>query len=186
MPFDRRSFLSLFLGAPIGASVPVLAKSLRPATASETQPFLPTGTQSSLSPLPPELDAWLSLRREPIRSHLDIEYPIEHAQRELRDELTSPDGTRARADIYRDRLRELDLVSQLLPLVNRGGPLRFTYHGGSTPGESRTVLPTMLFTVPDDWCEVEDLWPEMDPIYLLAHCTHRNAPRIFRISRITI
>ena len=109
----------------------------------------------------------------------------EYARNELHHELTAPEGSRAMADAFRARLREIDLARQLLPRLRHGGPVHFSYHGGSSPGTSRTALPTMLFTVPDEWC-IEITWPEMDPIYLLAHCSVRNAPRTFKLANIGI
>jgi len=180
MKVDRRTLLACFLGAPIAASLPT-RNDLDPASRPDALAVPPEPATVPHSPL---LEAWLKQPRQP----LDLEYldwATEYARNELHHELTAPEGSRAMADAYRARLREIDLARQLLPRLRHGGPVHFSYHGGSSPGTSRTALPTMLFTVPDEWC-IEITWPEMDPIYLLAHCSVRNAPRTFKLANIGI
>lgn len=67
--------------------------------------------------------------------------------------------------------------------IRDGRTLRFTYHGGSTPGEPRSILPVFLFTVPSH-SEIQDL--SQEPVYLMAHCLTRGSVRIFRLDRIQI
>lgn len=78
--------------------------------------------------------------------------------------------------------RERELATQILQRIRSGEPFDFQYFGGSKPGKSRQVLPVLLFTttVDDMPCGGGD----QGPIYLLAWCQSRNAPRTFRLDRI--
>ena len=76
--------------------------------------------------------------------------------------------------------------------IRGGRSFAFYYLGGSTPGEIRRVLPTSLFGLDlashyqflvDDPTEFPE--PADGPLYLLAWCEHRKAPRTFRLDRIT-
>ena len=92
--------------------------------------------------------------------------------------------TRRQLAQFRDtRDNESFIAALLIHRIHIGKPVTFTYHGGSTPGQPRTALPTFLFTVPTDL-----LNPDLarEPFYLLAHCTSRNAPRTFRLDRIRL
>ena len=84
-----------------------------------------------------------------------------------------------------------DIAAVILPRIRAGAAFAFRYLGGSMPGEIRRVLPTSLFRLdfpsrnqglahdPGDIPEPAD-----SPIYLLAWCLSRNAPRTFRLDRI--
>ena len=77
--------------------------------------------------------------------------------------------------------------------IHHGTPFTFRYLGGSQPGVVRQVLPVQLFCLDDysyfyprceDPADIPD--PDVVPIYLLAWCLTRNAPRTFRLDRIQI
>lgn len=83
------------------------------------------------------------------------------------------------------------LAAEILMRIRGGRPFAFRYLGGSTPGEIRRVLPTSLFGLDlashyhflvEDPTEFPE--PADDPLYLLAWCQTRNAPRTFRLDRI--
>lgn len=77
---------------------------------------------------------------------------------------------------------ERELATQILQRIRSGNSFDFQYFGGSEPGKSRQVLPVLLFTI-----EVDDMHcggGDPDPIYLLAWCQSRNAPRTFRLDRM--
>jgi hypothetical protein len=72
----------------------------------------------------------------------------------------------------------------ILICIQLAQPFTFRYHGGSEPGKTRKVLPVMLFTTA--LCDMPADAAHPNPIYLLAWCRLRNAPRHFRIDRIEI
>ena len=79
--------------------------------------------------------------------------------------------------------RERELAAQILQRIGSGNSFDFQYFGDSEPGKSRQVLPVLLFTTTDDMpCGVG----HPDPIYLLAWCLSRKAPRTFRLDRMGI
>ncbi len=82
-----------------------------------------------------------------------------------------------------NRQNEWFLSSLALSRIASGKPIAFTYQGGSEPGTFREVLPMFLYAVPSNLTD-PDLARE--PLYLLAHCLHRKAPRTFRLDRIAI
>lgn len=77
---------------------------------------------------------------------------------------------------------ERELANQILQRIRSGTSLNFQYFGGSEPGKTRQVLPVLLFTTVIDGLRWE--MGEPNPIYLLAWCLFRNAPRTFRLDRI--
>ena len=77
-----------------------------------------------------------------------------------------------------------ELAAQILQRMRSGTPFTFQYLGGSEPGTRRQVLPVMLFTTDDD-TNPASCQPELGPIYLLAWCQSRNAPRTFRLDRMS-
>jgi len=78
--------------------------------------------------------------------------------------------------------QERDLAALILQRIRSGIPFDFRYFGGSEPGKLRRVLPVLVFTTaPDDLpCGAGD----PNPLYLLAWCQSRNAPRTFRLHRM--
>lgn len=84
-----------------------------------------------------------------------------------------------------------NLAAMVLRHIRGGTPFVFRYLGGSSPGEIRRVLPTSLFCL-DLISHFQFLMcasgeipePADGPLYLLAWCQHRNAPRTFRLDRI--
>lgn len=81
-------------------------------------------------------------------------------------------------------LEERSLVALILVSIGLGEPFEFQYFGGSEPGTSRRVLPVMLFTT-----ELDDMVCGVgtpNPIYLLAWCQGRQAPRTFRLDRMCL
>lgn len=107
---------------------------------------------------PAWLTAWLRLPRLPV----------------LRDQLPQ---------IGADREIEWYLASLALSRIGSGKSIDFTYHGGFEPGTFREVVPMFLYAVPSNLAD-PDLARE--PLYLLAHCLHRKAPRTFRLDRIAL
>jgi hypothetical protein len=75
-----------------------------------------------------------------------------------------------------------DVASVIFAALPNGTPLTFHYQGGSTPGELRSVLALMIFQKIDPDSPHKE--PADQPVYLLAFCQTRNAPRIFRLDRI--
>ena len=75
--------------------------------------------------------------------------------------------------------QERDLVALILQRIRSGSPFDFRYFGGSEPGKLRRVLPVLVFTTAlgDQPCGAGD----PNPLYLLAWCQYRNAPRTFRL-----
>jgi len=80
---------------------------------------------------------------------------------------------------------ERDLAARILRGIRSGAPLDFHYLGGSEPGKSRQVLPVLIFTTSLDSSPSDSEGPKK-PLYLLAWCLVRNAPRTFRFDRIQI
>ena len=60
--------------------------------------------------------------------------------------------------------------------------LEITYHGGSDPGSRRKIHPILLFRKFEPNADAVFL----HPIYLLARCETRKAPRTFRLDRISL
>lgn len=78
--------------------------------------------------------------------------------------------------------QERDLAALIIQRIRSGIPIDFRYFGGSEPGKPRQVLPVQLFTTaPDGMPSGAD---DPNPIYLLAWCQSRNAPRTFRLDRM--
>ena len=75
--------------------------------------------------------------------------------------------------------QERDLAALILQRIRSGSPFDFHYFGESEPGKLRRVLPVLVFTTAlDDMpCGAGD----PNPLYLLAWCQYRNAPRTFRL-----
>ena len=111
-----------------------------------------------LRSIPPWLDRWLRLPRLPLmRNHL-LQLGMAHNA-------------------------ECFTAALLAERIRTGKPAAFTYNGGSSPGETRTVIPVFLFSVPEN-VDHPDLTRE--PVYLLAHCLTRHATRTFRLDRISL
>lgn len=70
-------------------------------------------------------------------------------------------------------LRDIRLARRIVSLLPSGRPLTFQYHAGSTPGGSRTILPTYLFQT-----------LACQGTYLQGYCLDRLASRTFRLDRI--
>lgn len=70
-------------------------------------------------------------------------------------------------------LRDIQLALRIVALLPSGRPLTFQYHGGTTPGCERTILPTHLF---------ENM--ARSHTYLQGYCLNRLASRTFRLDRI--
>jgi len=82
------------------------------------------------------------------------------------------------------RVRSLALT--ILGRLGGGEPLAFRYFGGSESGAVRAALPVMLFRKFDpDLAECgSGAGQAPGPVYLLAHCLKREAPRTFRLERM--
>lgn len=85
------------------------------------------------------------------------------------------------------KLREIDIARKVLAQLPTGRPITFRYATGSTPGQSRTVLPTLIFHTADpsvlaDMTEIA--FRESRRLYLQAYCLERLAPRAFRLDRV--
>ncbi len=104
------------------------------------------------------LKAWLRMPMQPIHFEKDLPVGISEIEREQATDL-------------------MDAIGKTESLI------QFIYSGGSEPENSRQVLPILLFQKIDP--ENTDLQaPNISPIYLLAHCQTRNAPRTFRLDRM--
>ena len=119
----------------------------------------PPGTEPSISPWVSETDPewltdWLRLPRRPLLREDLQQIPVP-GQRQL--------------------------AAQILRRMRSGTPFPFLYFGGSDPGTRRQVLPVMLFTTAADTAPCQS---ELGPVYLLAWCQSRNAPRTFRLDRM--
>ena len=75
-----------------------------------------------------------------------------------------------------------DLAAMILERIHSGKPIEFHYFGGSEPGKLRQVLPVMVFTTAADF--MPSGAGDSNPLYLLAWCQIRNAPRTFRLNRM--
>lgn len=68
--------------------------------------------------------------------------------------------------------------------MSAGAALSFIYQGGSEPGTRRSAIPVLLFQ------KIDPSFPEQNPfdkpVYLFAFCQTRNAPRIFRLDRMSL
>lgn len=60
--------------------------------------------------------------------------------------------------------------------------LSFHYQGGSDPGTRRSAIPVLLFRKISPDLDIHE--PAEKPVYLLAFCQIRNAPRVFRLDRM--
>ena len=96
-----------------------------------------------------------------------------------------------RLDLLREDLPQIpdpdqrELATEILRRMQSGTPFPFRYFGGSDPGTRRQVLPVMLFTtVADTAADTASCQPELGPVYLLAWCQSRSAPRTFRLDRM--
>jgi predicted DNA-binding transcriptional regulator YafY len=78
--------------------------------------------------------------------------------------------------------RERDLAALILQRIRSGNSFDFHYFSGSEPGKLRKVLPVLLFTTALDGMPSGVGTP--NPIYLLAWCQLRNAPRTFSLNRM--
>lgn len=83
-------------------------------------------------------------------------------------------------------LRQRRLATEILQRMRSGAAIEFRYYGGTEPGETREVLPVLLF-VPEKHSHDSAARPKpaLEPrIYLLAWCQTRSAPRSFRLDRM--
>ena len=67
------------------------------------------------------------------------------------------------------------LTTQLLLHLYQRHPITIIYHGGSQPGEARTILPLLLIRK-----------SRYDTNYLIAHCQKRQQPRTFNLDKIEL
>ena len=80
------------------------------------------------------------------------------------------------------RHHERTLATHIMTRIRNGEAMSFLYHGGSDPGSTRRIYPTLLFTTPIDTANPDH---PRNPIYLLAYCLTRHATRVFRLDRMT-
>ncbi len=104
-----------------------------------------------------DLDAWLRLPMQPILRPGDLPESATDVEQRV-------------GGILLTHLQEIKTA------------LEITYHGGSSPGLHRRIHPILLF---------RKFEPAVDsdsplPIYLLARCETRKAPRTFRLDRISL
>lgn len=90
---------------------------------------------------------------------------------------SEPDWLREWNALPRQPVRESrdPTVVACLTAANEGKALPLYYHGGSTPGRLRKVSPELVFHLPGH-----------DQRYVAGYCHLRQAPRIFRIDRISL
>ena len=154
---DRRAlfqFVAALFGIPLGAAED---SSMEPAALPLDLAPAPGGG----GPLPPSwLEEWLRLPMQPLIRPADL------------------------ADCRDERVR--NLAETILSHPAGGVPLVFHYDGGSDPGSLRSVLPVLLFRKFDPDLPASERTAEAAsrPIYLLAHCQVRRAPRTFRLDRM--
>lgn len=111
--------------------------------------------------LPAGLEAWLRLPQRPLISRNDL------------------------ADCQDPRIHALATI--ILARLNSGEELVFRYYGGSDASAIRTVHPVLLFRkCRPDAADARIEPSPQSPLYLLAHCQTRNAPRTFRLDRMTM
>ncbi len=67
-------------------------------------------------------------------------------------------------------------IKQLLEASENGEFVEITYYGGSTPGETRSIMPIRLFTVKGYGKSV----------YIEAFCEQRQENRVFHMDRLEI
>lgn len=158
METTRRGFLAAFSGFVLAPPRKEAAgQSHLELSAPSRDSTTPYSLFSHPSDDPAWLTAWLRLPRLPIM----------------------PDHLPHFAEFRR---AEFELSCSILSHIQSGKPLTFTYHGGTEPETRRRVLPTFLYATPSNIAH-----PELshEPLYLLAHCLTRKAPRTFRLDRIT-
>jgi len=155
---NRRSIIQglvALIGSPSGITRGVSPTQTVGMTELDLGPF-----PGEVPPQNPWLERWLRIPMHPIVSSLDLE-----DCREIHDR---------------------DLGLEILARRDGAEPLVFRYDGGSNPGAIRSVHPVLLFRKFDHDLSVGA--KEMDstgsPVYLLAHCLKRKAPRTFRLDRM--
>jgi len=158
----RRTFFQLFSGILLPNPDQLAAKSPAPAWMPLRPILQPTAENSQ----PEWLREWKRIPR------LEI----------------APDDLPDRSDDH-----QMSIAASLFQHIHNGRPFSFRYLGGSQPGLVRQVLPVQLFSLDhfsffyprcEDSADIPD--PDVAPIYLLAWCLTRNAPRTLRLDRIQI
>lgn len=134
------------------------ASATGPRTAHNTTP---ASAKASTTSTPPWLDHWLRLPR-----HLILGDHLRQLPPHLADQA------------YR--------TSLIAERIRTGKTITFSYHGGSTPGEPRQVIPVSLFTVQPLHPTHQPSNLTQQPFYLLAYCLTRHSTRTFRIDRIQL
>lgn len=162
-PMDRRTLLHHTLAA-LGISPALAGAANLSPSPGHCPPAAPSGTvagagTASGSPSPSWLEAWLRLPMQPVISESDLGADLDH------------------------RCRKTALG--ILRGLGQGETLRFRYFGGSEPGSTRAVLPTLLFRKLDPDLADSDA-ASQGPLYLLAHCQTRSAARTFRLDRMEL
>ncbi len=154
----RRGFLTTLAGLATVSPWRAGWKETSPPDAHDTPPSPATASAAGHHEDQPWPDTWLLRPRLPLaRSHLP--------------------------QLGKSRESEWFTAALLMERLRNGRPIHFLYQGGSTPGESRNVLPVLIFTVPTD---LENPDHTQEPLYLLAHCLTRQAARTFRLDRIQL
>lgn len=151
----RRNFISLITATiglrPLADATPVAGTTSPSPSQGQPVPALPPDPVESH----PSLEAWLRLPIQPVWDRPDL-HVTDHAD-----------------DFY--------LPLEIINAARTGASLTLRYHGGTTPGEIRTLSPALLFvkihpaTTPD---------PATQPNYLLAWCHTRRQLRTFRVDRL--
>lgn len=77
-----------------------------------------------------------------------------------------------------------DASAWVFESLSVGAALSFIYEGGSEPGTRRRAIPVLLFQKIDPDFPEQALFDK--PVYLFAFCQTRNAPRIFRLDRMSL
>lgn len=120
-----------------------------------------------------------SVRRRFLREHGAIAGPSRVRRRTAAAHLapSEPDWLREWNGLPRRPVRESSdpIVLACLVAAGQGKALSIYYHGGSTPGRLRKLSPELVFQLPGH-----------PPRYVAGYCHLRQAPRIFRIDRISL
>jgi len=76
--------------------------------------------------------------------------------------------------LYRER------AALVMQAIRKGKSLKISYQKGSTPGQTRTITPALLFQ------KIDDNMVSTGAIYLMAHCHLRHHSRTFRLDALVI
>ena len=133
----------------------------------------------------PDMELWDLSARHPVNA-AELQSREEFLRNELHHLRIRKAGMYATLPLECE-LREIARARTILHHQPTGRPLTFHYSGGTTPGQARSVLPTLIFHVDSaNACFPTQLTEVVSArsLYLQAYCLQRLAPRTFRLDRI--